>query len=102
VQNFDCPNIIYGQVGKSIKQALQQKFTTCPILQLSRLYPFQTALLAVLEVLPVSGTYTGITEEDVAEAAKDFDVLESLRRLAFSEKVPQPKQLELWLDVSDK
>lgn len=65
---------------------------------------FQTALLAVLEVLPVSGTYTGITEEegDVAEAAKDFDVLESLRRLAFSEKVPQPKQLELWLDSSDK
>jgi putative DNA methylase len=65
---------------------------------------FQTALLAVLEVLPVSGTYTGITEEegDVAEAAKDFDVLENLRRLAFSEKVPQPKQLELWLDSSDK
>lgn len=62
---------------------------------------FQTALLAVLEVLPVSGTYTGITEEegDVAEAAKDFDVLESLRRLAFSEKVPQPKQLELWLNL---
>ncbi|WP_413176223.1 DUF1156 domain-containing protein [Anabaena azotica] len=62
---------------------------------------FQIALSAVLEVLPVSGTYTGITEEegDVAEAAKDFDVLESLRRLAFSEKVPQPKQLELWLNV---
>ena len=62
---------------------------------------FQTALLAMLEVLPVSGTYTGITEEegDVAEAAKDFDVLESLRRLAFSEKVPQPKQLELWLNL---
>ncbi|MBE9018011.1 DUF1156 domain-containing protein [Chroococcidiopsidales cyanobacterium LEGE 13417] len=62
---------------------------------------FQTALLAVLEVLPVSSTYTGFTEEegDVAEAAKDFDVLESLRRLAFSEKVPQPKQLELWLNI---
>lgn len=62
---------------------------------------FQTALLAVLEVLPVSSTYTGFTEEEgeVAEAAKDFDVLENLRRLAFSEKVPQPKQLELWLNV---
>ena len=60
---------------------------------------FQTALLAVLEVLPVSATYTGIIEEgDVAEAAKDFDVLESLRRLAFSEKVPQPKQLELLIN----
>ncbi|QLE59900.1 DUF1156 domain-containing protein [Nostoc sp. TCL26-01] len=62
---------------------------------------FQTALLAVLEVLPVSSTYTGFAEEEgeVAEAAKDFDVLESLRRLAFSEKVPQPKQLELWLNI---
>jgi ornithine cyclodeaminase/alanine dehydrogenase-like protein (mu-crystallin family) len=30
VQYFDCPNIIYGQVGKSIKHALQQKFITCP------------------------------------------------------------------------
>ena len=62
---------------------------------------FQTALLAVLEVLPVSSTYTGLMEEQgaVTEAAKDFDVLESLRRLAFSEKVPQPKQLELWLDT---
>lgn len=62
---------------------------------------FQTALLAVLEVLPVSSTYTGFTEEEgeVAEAAKDFDILESLRRLAFSEKVPQPKQLELWLNI---
>ncbi|QNP28700.1 DUF1156 domain-containing protein [Cylindrospermopsis curvispora] len=62
---------------------------------------FQMALLAVLEVLPVSGTYTGMIEEegDIAEAAKDFDVLENLRRLAFSEKVPQPKQLELWLNV---
>ena len=62
---------------------------------------FQTALSAVLEVLPVSSTYTGFTEEEgeVAEAAKDFDVLESLRRLAFSEKVPQPKQLELWLSI---
>lgn len=62
---------------------------------------FQTALLAVLEVLPVSSTYTGFIEEEgeVAEAAKDFDVLESLRRLAFSEKVPQPKQLELLLNI---
>ena len=62
---------------------------------------FLTTLLAVLEVLPVSSTYTGFVEEEgeVAEAAKDFDVLESLRRLAFSEKVPQPKQLELWLNI---
>jgi putative DNA methylase len=62
---------------------------------------FQTALAAVLEVLPVSSTYTGFAGEEgeVAEAAKDSDVLESLRRLAFSEKVARPKQLELWLNI---
>jgi adenine-specific DNA methylase len=60
---------------------------------------FQAALLAVLEVLPVSSTYTKLEEEEgpVGEAAQDFDVLENLRVLAFSENVPQPKQLELWL-----
>jgi putative DNA methylase len=60
---------------------------------------FHVALLAMLEVLPVSSTYTKFEEEEgaVAEAAKDFDVLENLRRLAFSTQVPQPKQLEIWL-----
>jgi putative DNA methylase len=60
---------------------------------------FQTALAAVLEVLPVSSTFTGLEDEngEVAEAAKDFDVLENLRRLLFTEKVPRPRQLELWL-----
>jgi adenine-specific DNA methylase len=62
---------------------------------------FQNALAAVLEVLPVSSTFTGLEDEkgEVAEAAQDFDVLENIRRLLFSEKVPQPKQLELWLDL---
>jgi len=61
---------------------------------------FHSALLAVLEVLPVSSTFTKFEDEEgaVAEAAKDFDVLENLRRLMFSEKVPQPKQLEIWLE----
>lgn len=62
---------------------------------------FQNALAAVLEVLPVSSTFTGIEDEkgDVAEAAQDFDVLENMRRLLFSEQIPQPKQLQLWLDL---
>ncbi len=61
---------------------------------------FHSALLAILEVLPVSSTFTKFEDEEgaVSEAAKDFDVLENLRRLAFSEKVPQPKQLEIWLE----
>ncbi|MBE9241877.1 DUF1156 domain-containing protein [Synechocystis salina] len=59
---------------------------------------FQNALAAVLEVLPVSSTFTGFDDEkgEVAEAAQDFDVLENLRRLLFSETVPRPKQLEIW------
>jgi adenine-specific DNA methylase len=62
---------------------------------------FQNALAAVLEVLPVSSNFTGLEDEkgDVAEAAQDFDVLENMRRLLFSEKIPQPKQLELWLNL---
>lgn len=59
---------------------------------------FHAAMIAMLEVLPVSSTYTKFEEEEgaVAEAAKDFDVLENIRRLMLSDKVPQPKQLEIW------
>jgi hypothetical protein len=46
----------------------------------------------------VSSTFTKIPDEKgpVAEAASDFDVLEHLRRLAFSDRVPEPEQLALW------
>ena len=59
---------------------------------------FLTALEAVLEVLPVSKTFTGIDEPSglVAAAASDFEALEMLRRLAFQEQVDEPTQLELW------
>ncbi len=59
---------------------------------------FVTALTAVLEVLPVSGTFTGVKDEKgaVAEAASDFDALEHLRRLAYSDRVKEPEQLGLW------
>jgi hypothetical protein len=59
---------------------------------------FATALTAVLEVLPVSSTFTGVTGETgvVAEAASDFDALEHLRRLAYSDRVKEPEQLKLW------
>lgn len=61
---------------------------------------FLTALTAVLEVLPVSRTFTKIEEPEgpVADAATDFEMLENLRRLAFGEKVPKPKQLDLWVE----
>jgi putative DNA methylase len=59
---------------------------------------FLTALEAVLEVLPLSSRYTGFDPvKAAAPAASDFEALENLRRLALSEQVPAPKQLELVL-----
>jgi adenine-specific DNA methylase len=60
---------------------------------------FVTALTAVLEVLPVSSTFTKVKGETgaVAEAASDFDALEHLRRLMFSDRVPEPEQLKIWM-----
>jgi putative DNA methylase len=61
---------------------------------------FTASLAALLEVLPVSSRYTQIEEETgpVADAASDFDVLEQLRRLAYSDKVREPEQLKLRLE----
>jgi hypothetical protein len=61
---------------------------------------FVTALTAVLEVLPVSSTFTRVKVETgvVAEAASDFDALEHLRRLMFVERVPEPEQLKIWAE----
>lgn len=61
---------------------------------------FVTALTAVLEVLPVSSTFTKVKSETgaVAEAASDFDALEHLRRLMFGDRIPEPEQLKFWTD----
>lgn len=58
---------------------------------------FFASLEAVLEVLPVSKAFSGIElEGDAAAQGSDFEVLENLRRLAFSDRVDEPKQLDLW------
>ncbi len=58
---------------------------------------FSTAMQAVLEVLPVGTAFSGIDlPTDVAGAGNDFEALEKLRRLAFTDRVEEPKQLELW------
>ena len=63
---------------------------------------FFTALEAVLEVLPVSKAFSGIDlEGDLAAAGSDFEALENLRKLAFTEQVDAPKQLELWQEPAD-
>jgi hypothetical protein len=60
---------------------------------------FFSALEAVLEVLPVSKAFSGIDlEGDVGAASSDFEALENLRKLAFSEQVDAPKQPDLWAE----
>jgi putative DNA methylase len=57
----------------------------------------RAALQAVLEVLPVGRTFTGVDPIDaVARHAADFDALERLRRVAFEGELPKPRQLELF------
>ena len=54
---------------------------------------------AALEVLPVGKTFSGIDlEGDLAASSNDFESLENLRKLAFTDQVDPPKQLELWLE----
>ena len=58
---------------------------------------FLATLEAVLEVLPPSRQFTGLDpSEALAPSANDFELLENLRRLAFSDKIGKPEQLELW------
>jgi putative DNA methylase len=61
---------------------------------------FLASLEAVLEVLPPSRNFVGfdVATGDAKSAADDFDALEKLRRLAFSEKVDEPKQLSLFAE----
>ncbi len=58
---------------------------------------FFAALEAVLEVLPVPKSFSGIDLTGaVQEAASDFEALERLRRLAFKDDVDKPEQLALF------
>ena len=60
-----------------------------------------TAMQAVLEVLPVGTAFSNVElPGDVAGAGNDFDALEKLRRLAFTDRVEAPQQLELWVQKS--
>ena len=60
---------------------------------------FFAALEAVLEVLPVSKTYTGIDlAGETAAAGDDFEVLYNLYRLAYRDEIDEPEQLKLWQD----
>ena len=58
---------------------------------------FFAALEAVLEVLPVSSTFSGIElKGDTAAASDDFEALYNLTRLAYREEIDEPEQLSFW------
>ena len=60
---------------------------------------FLASLEAVLEILPVSTSITGIElSGDVAAAGSDFEALYSLLRLAYRDRIDEPAQLKLWRD----
>jgi adenine-specific DNA methylase len=64
---------------------------------------FTAALTVLLEVLPVSSRFTNVVEDagPIADAASDFDVLEQLRRLAYSDKVREPEQIKIWTEAPE-
>ena len=63
---------------------------------------FAAALQAVLEVLPLSPSITGLKlASNAAAAANDFDALYRLSRLAYRDDVGEPKQLALWRSNDD-
>ncbi len=63
---------------------------------------FLSALSALLEVLPVSSPSSGSTlPKGLAAASSDFEALNNLRRLAFSEEIDEPAQLKLWRGDDD-
>ena len=60
---------------------------------------FLASLEAVLEILPVSTSITGIElTGDVAAASSDFEALYGLLRLAYRDRIDEPAQLKLWRD----
>ncbi len=62
---------------------------------------FFATLEAVLEVLPVGKAFSQVElDGDLGASGSDFDVLENLRRLAFSALVDSPKQLEMWVEAA--
>ena len=58
---------------------------------------FLAAFEAVLEVLPVSSTFTGVAlKGEIAASSNDFEALYNLRRFAFADQIDEPEQLAIW------
>ena len=60
------------------------------------------AFEAVLEVLPVSHSFTGVAlQSEAAASSNDFEALYNLSRLAYQDEVEPPRQLDIWLGETD-
>jgi hypothetical protein len=60
---------------------------------------FFAAFEAVLEVLPLSQNFTNVAlGSDATAAGNDFEALYNLYRLAYRDRIDEPKQLKLWQD----
>ena len=60
---------------------------------------FFAAFEAVLEVLPLSQSFTSVAlGGDAAAAGNDFEALYNLYRLAYRDRIDEPEQLKLWQD----
>jgi len=91
-------NALHGIAHRVRSQGLQAGKDLVERAGLHKDAAFLTALTAVLEVLPVSSAFTQIKAEKgaVADAASDFEALENLRRLMFTDRIPEPEQLKIW------
>lgn len=91
-------NAIHGVAHRVRSQGLQAGKDLVERAGLDKDASFLTALTAVLEVLPVSSAFTKVEAEAgaSANAASDFEALENLRRLMFTDRIPEPEQLRIW------
>ncbi len=63
---------------------------------------FLAAFEAVLEVLPVSATFTGVAlKGEIAASSSDFEALYNLRRFAFADRIDEPEQIAIWQQDAD-
>ena len=63
---------------------------------------FLAAFEAVLEVLPVSTTFTGVAlKGEIAASSNDFEALYNLRRFAFADRIDEPEQIAIWQQDTD-
>lgn len=90
---------IHAAAYRGRKESVGGAFDTIKANGLDTDPQFLASLEAILEVLPPSKSFIGfdVATGDAKASADDFEALEKLRRLAFSDRVDQPHQLTLFV-----